>query len=212
MKLKTLCFIGIIFFAHFSARAQDKMFKIGLQTGSYLAINTELDSNNSGDDVIKVMPGYFYGFETSYFFNKHFFVASEAIFGVNRYVSKIEPAEFIATYSQYVYPNGSNADLKTAHLSISAGYSVPIFQKFSVSGQIGISGYIELKTYAAPDYYFKQYAYRYHNFTSLAFPVKLSVNYAINNKIDIGLIGGCYIEPDYPLIGYHVGPQLNFRF
>ena len=44
----------------------------------------------------------------------------------------------------------------------------------------------------------------------LCFPVQLDLHYAIRKRLLLGFSGGFYIEPDYPVLGYHAGPRIAY--
>ena len=46
--------------------------------------------------------------------------------------------------------------------------------------------------------------------TDLTFPVRLDLDYKVSKLLRIGIIGGLFIHPDYPVLGYHVGPRLSY--
>ncbi|GAB2600119.1 hypothetical protein [Spirosoma areae] len=49
------------------------------------------------------------------------------------------------------------------------------------------------------------------SFTDLAFPVSVEFYYLLRNWVSIGVKAGGFIEPDFPIVGAHVGPQLRLR-
>jgi len=49
------------------------------------------------------------------------------------------------------------------------------------------------------------------SFTDLAFPVSVEAYYLVNRKVGIGIKAGGYIEPDFPIVGAHIGPQIRVR-
>ena len=49
------------------------------------------------------------------------------------------------------------------------------------------------------------------SFTDLALPISLEAYYLFNKRIGVGLKVGGYIEPDFPLVGAHIGPQVRVR-
>lgn len=46
--------------------------------------------------------------------------------------------------------------------------------------------------------------------SDLVFPVRLELDYTISNSFRLGLIGGFYIAPDYPILAYHFGPRIGY--
>ena len=50
-----------------------------------------------------------------------------------------------------------------------------------------------------------------NSFTALEFPVSAEAYYLFGNRFGIGLKAGGFVEPDFPLVGLHVGPQIRIR-
>ena len=46
--------------------------------------------------------------------------------------------------------------------------------------------------------------------TDLVFPVRLEVDYYLPSNFKIGIIGGFFVHPDFPILAYHVGPRLSY--
>lgn len=46
--------------------------------------------------------------------------------------------------------------------------------------------------------------------TDLVFPVRLDLDYKVSKVLRLGVIGGFFIHPDYPVLGYHLGPRLSY--
>jgi hypothetical protein len=46
--------------------------------------------------------------------------------------------------------------------------------------------------------------------TDLVFPVRAEFDFKVSKCIRMGVIGGFYIAPDYPVLAYYVGPRLGY--
>lgn len=46
--------------------------------------------------------------------------------------------------------------------------------------------------------------------SDLVFPVRLEANYKFSQHLQLGVIGGFFIQPDYPILAYHAGPRLTY--
>lgn len=142
-------------------------------------------------------------------------------------VSNILPTNLIVTThvnygnGQYYHPDNifepeqvekdkTNSNINTIHVGLMAGYHYPVTNWFNVSAQIGISSYTETTEY--PYHYEGGSSYLNSTFTDIAFPIKVSLALKPFNDFEIAIVGGCYFEPDYPLLGFHVGPQINLSF
>jgi len=49
------------------------------------------------------------------------------------------------------------------------------------------------------------------SFTDLEFPVSAEAYYLLGNRVGVGLKAGGFIEPDFPIVGLHIGPQIRIR-
>jgi hypothetical protein len=46
--------------------------------------------------------------------------------------------------------------------------------------------------------------------TDLVFPARFSVDYLLPKNLKLGLMGGFYVQPDFPILAYHFGPRLSY--
>ncbi len=53
-------------------------------------------------------------------------------------------------------------------------------------------------------------SYREVTWADLTFPVRLDLDYKLSKRFHFGVIGGLFIHPDYPVLGYHAGPRLSY--
>ena len=49
------------------------------------------------------------------------------------------------------------------------------------------------------------------SFTDLEFSVSVEAYYLFNKRVGVGIKVGGYIEPDFPMVGAHIGPQIRVR-
>ena len=49
------------------------------------------------------------------------------------------------------------------------------------------------------------------SFTDIEFPVSLEAYYLFRKRFGIGFKAGGFIEPDFPIVGIYIGPQLRIR-
>jgi hypothetical protein len=49
------------------------------------------------------------------------------------------------------------------------------------------------------------------SFTDLEFPVSLEGYYLFRNRFGVGFKAGGFVEPDFPIVGIYIGPQLRIR-
>lgn len=170
--------------------------RLGVQTGRYITA-PEFQNIKTGNNIC---------FELSQILHNNLIVTSHVNYGKNRYYKSDN-----IDGDEQVESDLTNANLETIHVGLMAGYFHSFSKWFNASVQIGVSTYTQINEYP---FQFNDYSSSYTNsvFTDLAFPVKASIAFQPFNDVEIAFIGGFYIEPDYPLVGLHFGPQLNLTF
>ena len=107
-----------------------------------------------------------------------------------------------------LYENTTNA--KAAYRTFSILYKYKFLSKKTFSVDIGVGAGImsQIKEYSYREgnsYYFRQ-----SGWTDLVFPVRLEFDYKLSKHFQLGLIGGFFIHPDFPILAYHAGPRLSY--
>jgi hypothetical protein len=176
--------------------AQESRFEIGLQGGYYKA-----------NDYNKIKPGNNFSADLKYFFTNKLFVSSFANYGKSWYLEN----KMSNVLSNYDYGNGTNAEIFNIIAGLTIGYQQTIFKVLEVSGQFGIGSYTEKNTYS---YQYDEISSGPHitSFTDLTFPLKVGIGFSITKHLNLSIIGGTNIEPDYPFVGTHLGPRISYVF
>lgn len=107
-----------------------------------------------------------------------------------------------------LYEKGTNAHAYYRTFSILYKYKVLNKKVFSAAVGTGLGTMTHTRRYPysqGNSYYFMQ-----SSWTDLVFPVRLELDYKISNHFKLGLISGFFIQPDYPVLGYHAGPRLTY--
>ncbi len=194
--MKRIVFIVFLLTILSSIEAQERSISLGLHTGYYRA-----------NDYDKIQPGQDFSTELKFFINERLYISANALYAISRYYESDK-----SNYPDFsVDENGTNADLSTIHVGLQIGYRVQFLDIFYVAGQTGISSYTESARFPW-QYDESTYAYANSAFTDLAFPMQFSLGALLTDHFELALIGGFYIEPDYPIVGLHIGPQLNIKF
>ncbi|MFA9390035.1 MAG: hypothetical protein ACERKD_09525 [Prolixibacteraceae bacterium] len=169
--------------------------KLGVQTGRYFANN-----------YTNIQPGNNICIEVSHLLQEHLIITTQANYGNSRYFNTDTNINNVPTEE-----GATNADLSTIHVGLMAGYYTNFSKWFSASAQIGVSTYTQESRYP---YQYEEFSYAYaqSSFTDIAFPVKASLGFSAFKDFEIAFVVGCYIEPDYPIVGFHFGPQINLSF
>ncbi|CCH01101.1 hypothetical protein FAES_3092 [Fibrella aestuarina BUZ 2] len=102
-------------------------------------------------------------------------------------------------YELYGYGMAKYALVKTSGFTLQLGAGIGFFNQRLT--------YPYRATYATGSSLYTEES----SFTDLALPVTLEAYYVFNQRIGLGLKAGGYIEPDFPVVGAHIGPQLRVR-
>lgn len=193
--MRKITFQIIIILLTYNLFAQESRFEIGLQGGYYKA-----------NDYNKINPGKNFSVDLKYFFTDKLFISSFASYGESWYLENTMQN----VLNDYDYGNGTNAEISNVIAGLTIGYQEKIFKILELSGQIGIGSYTEKNTYS---YQYENYSGPFiTSFTDLIFPLKLGIGFNVTDHINLGLIGGTNIEPDYPFVGTHFGPRVSYVF
>jgi hypothetical protein len=114
----------------------------------------------------------------------------------------------LSTDPGYIKSNGTNAQADYGTFSVL--YKYKFLNKKSISGAVGTGAGIMTHK--------RQYPYKISNgsifnessWTDLVFPVRIEFDYKISTSFRLGVVGGFYIQPDYPVLAYYAGPRLSY--
>jgi hypothetical protein len=147
--------------------------------------------------------GSFYTVDFDYHLSKRRLLSVNYNGGEHSYYDNI-----LSTDPGYIKSDGTNA--KAIYHTFSVLYKYMFLDKNAVSGSIG-SG-VGIMTHS------REYPYAISNgsifvktaWTDLVFPVRAEFDFKVSKCIRMGVIGGFYIAPDYPILAYYVGPRLGY--
>ncbi len=199
-KLNTvLTFLIFVILVTNSAQAQKKRVKIGILIGNYYS-----DFNQKHLKHLRNL-----SFDISYFLTEHLVLTTHVNYGKSRYFDDISSnaPEFNIQY------DNTNAELEDICVGLMLGYKLSFTNWMSLTGSAGIGSYTGIQKFywnyggEYPDPIQRQYS-----MTDIAFPVKLSLGFTPIKSIEIAFASGLYLEPDYPIVGFHYGIQLSCLF
>jgi hypothetical protein len=188
--------------------SQERKIKISVQSGYF----------NAGEEYPEIKPGWNAGIDASYFLSNHLFLTAHFNYGKNKYYNK--ELSVYSTLNPHS-SDGTNSNVIINNVGLLIGYNFPVTTWMNVSGQVGISQWIEV----IDDYILLDHDYLPDipqggiiqvdkGYISAAFPVKFSIGFTPLKYLEIGLSGGFYVEPDYDpsFVGFYLGPQLSVLF
>jgi hypothetical protein len=99
---------------------------------------------------------------------------------------------------------------EASYLTFSIGYKYNFLNAKKITANLGIGAGIMT--------HIREYQYwepnrgdvRQSVWTNLVFPFRLDLDYKLTQRFQLGVIGGLFIHPDYPILGYHAGPRLSY--
>jgi hypothetical protein len=109
------------------------------------------------------------------------------------------------------YENNTNAEALYRTFSILYKFKFVNSKVFSanIGAGAGIMTHIR-------EYWYKEAnsaeGFRQSSWTDLVFPVRLDLDYKLSRRFHLGVIGGLFVHPDYPILGYHAGPRVSYIF
>lgn len=101
----------------------------------------------------------------------------------------------------------SKADYRT--FSVLYKYKFLNKKKLAAYGGAGAGIMTQILEYPysdGPSSYYKQ-----SSWTDLVFPVRLELIYHLTKKVGFGILGGFFVHPDFPVLGYHSGLKLSYN-
>lgn len=152
-----------------------------------------------------VKPGAGFSLDMSYFITDKIFIASHANYGKFRYYDDV----LSNAPDHFDLEDGTNTSAASIHAGLVIGYNIKISNLLNLHAATGVSSYTLMRRYPYqfdPD----TWSYSHSAWTDLAFPVRIGIESIIWERLSLGLIGGFYIEPDFPIVGWHIGPVISY--
>jgi hypothetical protein len=179
--------------------SQDKKdLKISLSTGFF---NSKYYTNAKSRQ--------FYNFGFEYSITKRQSLSADYTSGQFRYYDDIRVTTPIPL-STPGYEKHTNAEARSTFFSILYKYKILDKKKLSVKLGTGLSIITETYTYPVD---LPNGGFTFQTSSGkgdLSFPLRVDLDYKISKHIEIGIIGGTYIYPDYPLVGQHLGLSFSY--
>jgi hypothetical protein len=181
-----------------SVFAQQKTYDVAISYGAYNS--PSFDQNRTKD---------YFAADFDYHLSKRWTVSSGFMTGrFNYYDNTRSNAPTAILYTN----DNTNARGYELHGYAMAKYSVVNTSQFTLQIGIGAGFFNQRLQYPFRDDSGAGAIYLTNSsFTDLEFPVSLEAYYLLGSRVGIGVRAGGYIEPDFPIVGTHVGPQIRVR-
>jgi hypothetical protein len=175
-----------------------KDLKISLSTGAF---NSKYYTN--------AKPRQFYNFCLEYAITDRHSLSSDYLSGQFSYYDSIRVTSPIPL-STPGYEKHTNADARGTFFSVL--YKYKLLDKKNISAKVGTGLSIIAESYTYPvdkpngGFTFETSGRK----GDLSFPLRFDLDYKLSNRLEVGIVGGTYIYPDYPFVGQHVGIRASY--
>jgi len=146
----------------------------------------------------------FYGFDFNYYLTNRTILATSYFAGKHRYYESD-----LSNTNYLLSDDGTNAEAMYNVFSLQVKYKVASTERFSVIPGVGVGLMTHTREY--PYRIGTSESFQTSSWTDLAFPVSLELNYKLSKRWTAGIMGGLLIEPDFPILALHAGPQLAYH-
>lgn len=202
--MKTILFLFLFFFVILLTQAQDKkdlMISLGIGI-----INTPENNTFKSPQI-----GIGYTFDADYFISKKHIFSISYTSGNHEYISNYVTSLFPSTSTDYL----SKSILRYRAFSLMYKYRIINTNRFSIALGTGLSLLTEIRRFPRYEFDNGLNTWLFKTFdsgggTDLAFPLKAEISYNLSNRWAIGLVGGGFIMPDYPILATHLIPRITF--
>lgn len=151
--------------------------------------------------------GKFYSFDLSHGITKRQSLAAFFIVGDHLYYDNVLSNNAVPL-STPGYEKNRNATADYRIFSVLYQYRFYDRNRISLAAGAGAGIMTHIREYPYTEG--STVSFRQSSWTDLAFPVRLELDYQISSHFQLGLAGGLFIHPDYPVLGYHAGPRLSY--
>jgi hypothetical protein len=148
--------------------------------------------------------GRFFSFDFDYSLSKRHTLSVSYTDGEHRYYDNVRTTGPGFTINS----DGTNAE--AAYHAFSVRYKYRFFNSHHISGSVGAGAGILTHSRLYPFSTSNSSYYQQSAWTDLIFPVRLEGDYHLSTNFKAGFIGGFFIQPDFPLLAWHIGPRLSY--
>lgn len=111
-----------------------------------------------------------------------------------------------------ILPNHENTwNTEASYRTFSILYKYKLLNAEKISANIGAGAGI--MTHIRHFKWDRNYGDGSHSvWSDLTFPIRLDLDYKLSKRLRLGVMGGFFIHPDFPVLAYHAGPRLGYVF
>lgn len=110
--------------------------------------------------------------------------------------------------------DGTNSESEDFVSSLWIGRHFNLHHRIKLNLIAGLGMYFNITSYVLRFDYGNRISWEpfYIGNWSVNFPVNVVLNYKLIEKVDLVLKSGAFIEPDFPIMGIHLGGGVNYIF
>lgn len=192
------CILLVFSFLPVTFSQNKKDLKISLATGIF---NSSYYTN--------AKPRQFYNLGFDYIVTKRHLISADYISGQHRNYDNVRASNPIPLTTPG-YEKHTNAEARCMVFSVLYKYKLLNKKYFSITAGTGLGIITESLSYpvelANGGFTFQTSGGK----GNLSFPLRVDIDYQILKQFQIGILGGMYIYPDYPLAGQHLGIRFSY--
>ncbi|MDP1764569.1 MAG: hypothetical protein Q8L07_11875 [Sediminibacterium sp.] len=147
--------------------------------------------------------GAFYNIDFDYHLSQRNVLSVNYNDGVHNYYDNVR-----STDPNYIKSDGTNS--KANYRIFSVLYKYKFLNGDAISGAIGTGAGIMTHSLSYPFVVATGSNFRESTWSDLVFPVRFEFDYKISKSFRLGVIGGFYVHPEYPILAYHVGTRFGY--
>ena len=151
----------------------------------------------------------FYSLDFDYHIGNRHILSTNFLKGKHRYYDSTHSNNAVPL-STPGYEDNANTDADYLTFSVLYKYKVINKKRFSVDLGAGAGIMTQIILFPFSDGTNVDINFRESTWTDLVFPIRLDADYKLSNHFKLGLLGGLYFHPDYPILGYHSGFRLSY--
>ena len=149
----------------------------------------------------------FFNFDFDYSIDERQKISTNFLSGKHWYFDSVYSNNFVSTGTPG-YEDNANAQAEYKTFTLLYKYKLLNRKKVSLSLGAGVGFMVQILRFPYTEGNITDF--REAAGTYLVLPVKLEIDYKLSKSFQLGLLGGFFVGPDTPVLGYHVGPRVSY--
>jgi hypothetical protein len=149
----------------------------------------------------------FYNFDFDYYIGNRHILSASFLKGNHLFYDNVHSNNAVPLTTPG-YEDNTNSDAEYFTFSILYKYKLISYKKASV--QVGTGAGIMTQVILFPYTAGNIVDFRQSSWNDLVFPLRLEADYELFRRFKLGIMGGLYILPDYPILGNHAGLRFTY--